>query len=134
MRTYLKVALIVVAVISFGILVKFMMIPMLFVNSATNVVAKTVDANHVLQSYEWFYDVDAQVKSRTQQIEGHMHLVMTEADPEERRRLRLELAAMQQSCRDLTSKYNANSEKMNKGIFRNHGLPASIDMMACEVK
>lgn len=103
------------------------------VNSAGAVVEKTLNSDNVLNNYEWFFDTNAQYESRRGQITAHAGLVKVEQDQKERSRLNMELAAMRQSCRDMAAKYNANSEKANKSIFKSKGLPEALNINTCEV-
>ncbi|CCG43370.1 hypothetical protein [Magnetospirillum molischianum] len=102
------------------------------VNSATGVVNKTLDPNNVIVKYEWFHDANAQYQSRLNQIHGHKALIAGETDKGELQRLRIELAAMQQSCRDLAFRYNANATKTNVGLFQGETLPRLLDATTCE--
>lgn len=95
------------------------------------VVTKTLDTNNVINSYEWFYDVKAQFAARRGQLKSHDHLLASVSDAE-RSRLLIELAAIRQSCRELVAKYNANSEKANKAIFKSQGLPETLPAADCE--
>lgn len=97
------------------------------------VVSKTLETDNILASYEWFYDANAQYDSRRGQIRAHAGLIAAEQDAKERSRLNVELSAMRQSCRDLATKYNANSEKANKSLFKSRGLPEFLPINACEV-
>lgn len=103
------------------------------VNAANGVVSKTINSNNIITNYEWFFDVNAQFDARRGQIRGHHRLIQTEQDNKERSRLNVELAAIQQSCRDLASRYNANSEKMNRSLFKANSLPETLATTACEV-
>ena len=93
---------------------------------------KTLGTDNIISSYEWFYDTNAQFDSRRGQIKAHAALAKAEEDPKERSRLNIELAAMRQSCRDMATKYNANSEKANKSIFKSRGLPETLNINDCE--
>lgn len=95
-------------------------------------VNKTLQTDNIISSYEWFYDVNAQYEARRAQIAGHAKLLAGEQDKQERARLNMELAAMRQSCRDLATKFNANSVKANKSLFKSHNLPESLPITACE--
>ena len=96
------------------------------------VVNKTLQTENILSSYEWFYDTNAQFDSRKSQVKSHAGLLAGEQDAKERSRLNIELSAMRQSCRDLATKYNANSEKANKSIFKSRGLPETLNLNECE--
>lgn len=96
------------------------------------VVTKTMQTDNIIASYEWFHDVNAQYEARRKQIKAHANLVAAETDAKERSRLNIELSAMQQSCRDLATKYNANSEKVNKSVFKGDSLPVALQINSCE--
>lgn len=96
------------------------------------VVSKTLGTDNIISSYEWFYDTNAQFDSRRGQVKAHAELAKVEQDPKERARLNIELGAMRQSCRDMATKYNANSEKANKAIFKSRGLPETLSLNDCE--
>lgn len=96
------------------------------------IISRTLSPDNVITSYEWFYDTNAQFVSRSNQIKAHSEMVKAESDPKERSRLNIELSAVRQSCRDLATKYNANSEKANKMLFRSGDLPQSLSISQCE--
>lgn len=102
------------------------------VNSAGGVLDRTLNADNVLNSYEWFFDTHAQWEARRSQITAHAEMVEQEVDRKERSRLNIELAAMRQSCRDMATRYNAMSEKANKSLFKSRGLPETINPSDCE--
>lgn len=106
----------------------------LFTTVATapgRVITKTLQTDNIIQSYEWFYDVDAAYKARHGQVVQYKSIYQSETDKDEKYRIRTELAAMQQTCRDLATKYNANSEKMNKSIFKGWALPDTLSQSNC---
>jgi len=94
--------------------------------------AKTFDADNMLQNYEWYHDVNGNFLARTAQVRQFKGLLATENDPPEHSRLRMEMAAMQQSCRELARRYNANSAKINRGLFRGASLPENLNSGECE--
>lgn len=102
------------------------------VNSANGVISKTLDSNNVIASYEWFHDVNAQFNARMGQIKGHKKLIEVESDSKEKSRLNIELSSMRQSCRDMAARYNANSQKVNKNIFKGDSLPEMLSLNDCE--
>ncbi len=101
------------------------------VTAPGKVITKTLETNNIIQSYEWFYDVDAAYKARHNQVVQYKSFLISETDKDEKYRVRTELAAMQQTCRDLATKYNANSEKMNKSIFKGWELPKALSYQNC---
>lgn len=96
------------------------------------IVSKTLDADNVITNYEWFHDANGNYLARVSQIKQFKGLAAAETDNQERSRLRIEMAAVQQSCRDLSRRYNANAAKMNRGIFRERSLPDQLNSGDCE--
>lgn len=93
---------------------------------------KTLETNNIIFNYERFFNVNANYKSRVAQIEEYRPLIAGETDPAEKARLRTELSAMKQSCRELANGYNADAGKMNRSLFRDRDLPEQLDVAACE--
>lgn len=96
------------------------------------VVSKTFDADNIITNYEFFHDANNQAKARVGQIKAHKIIIADNTDASEKTRLRIELAAMQQSCRDLVGKYNANATKVNRSIFMGREAPSSLNPQTCE--
>lgn len=96
------------------------------------VISKTFDADNVIAKYEWFYDSYGNWQAKTSQVRQFKGLLAGETDKQEQSRLRVEMAAIQQSCRDLTRRYNANAEKANQSIFMGRGVPPSLNPGDCE--
>ena len=96
------------------------------------VISKTLETNNILTNYEMFHDESQNFSARVAQLTEQRGFLDKEADPAERSRLRMELAAQQQSCRELAADYNANSQKLNRSLFKDRGLPAALDAGQCE--
>jgi hypothetical protein len=96
------------------------------------VVSKTLDTDNIIGNYEWFYDTNAAYTSRLGQIAAHRKLVAGETVAAEKSRLNIELVGMEQTCRDLATKYNANSEKANRALFKSKNLPETLSASACD--
>lgn len=96
------------------------------------IMSKTLDANNVINTYEWYRDAWGNEKAKKSQVGQFKGLLAKETDPAEQRRLRIELAAIQQSCRELIQRYNANANKINKRIFMGTSVPESIDTGDCD--
>lgn len=94
------------------------------------VINKTLETNNIIFNYEWYFDTNAAYTSRVQQIAAHSKLISKSKEPD--KALQIELAAMEQSCRDLVTKYNANSAKFNRAIFKSNDLPPVLDISTCE--
>jgi hypothetical protein len=96
------------------------------------VVQKTLNADNVIQNYEWFHDINNRVMARTAQIKSHRVLVASATDTSEKNRLNIELSAMQQNCRDMVAQYNSNATKTNRSIFMGKTAPADLNPGVCE--
>jgi hypothetical protein len=99
--------------------------------SPLGVLQKTFEPNNIIHTYEWFHDANGAVNARVAQIKSHKKIVSDTTDAAELSRLRIELTAMQQACRDLTNKYNANADKANRSIFQ-RGVPDKLSTSQCE--
>ena len=96
------------------------------------VINRTMETGNIIHNYEWFHDVNAAFKSRVAQITAKKKSLSTETDKPEVIKLRIDLEAMQQSCRDLANKYNANSIKTNVSIFKGQEAPETLNASLCE--
>lgn len=96
------------------------------------VVNRTLDTDNILNNYEMFFDVNGKIEARVNQIEAQKAVLKTESDASERSRLRMELSAMQQSCRSMVTQYNADALKQNRALFKSKNLPSSFDINICE--
>lgn len=95
------------------------------------VIQKTLQTDNIISSYEWYFDTNAQFNARIGQIATHKQILGETTDDAEKSRLRMEMASMQQSCRELAERYNANSMKMNKTIFKDWRLEPALDPAIC---
>lgn len=101
-------------------------------STPSRVITKTLETENVIMNYEWFHDANGNFDSRVSQVKQYKQLLASETDTQERSRLRVDLAAIQQSCRDLSNRYNANAAKLNRGIFRSKNLPEQLNTGDCE--
>lgn len=95
------------------------------------VINKTLETDNIISNYEFFRDANQQFEARVAQAKAHKKILAEETNASEKSRLRIEVAAIQQSCRDLAAKYNANASKMNRNIFR-ADAPDSLSPTLCE--
>ena len=100
--------------------------------TTSGVINRTLDPDNVIAKYEWFHDAHGQYQARVNQIASTSKMYTEEKDPGERSRLRIELAAQRQSCRDLVTRYNANATKTNVSIFQGREAPSSLNINTCE--
>jgi hypothetical protein len=86
--------------------------------------SKIFEPSSVITNYERFHDLRQQFESRKAQIASFKSL-----SPDAN--VRIDLMAIQQSCRSIVSQYNADSTKINKGLFRGASLPETLNMDHC---
>lgn len=97
------------------------------------VVTRTFETDNIIHNYEWFFDYHSEYKSRLSQFQQAREAWQSETDADEKRRLAVEMRAVQSSCRELANDYNANAQKVNRNIFKN-GTPPSLDASECEIR
>lgn len=95
-------------------------------------VSKATDTTKMLQNYEWFYEASNNFTARSAQVRQFKSLLASETEKSEQSRLRIDLAAVQQSCRDLVAKYEAQSGKLHVGYLKSKSLPESLNAKDCE--
>jgi len=124
--------LLIVAIAVFGFILNWVGVIGKIANAPAKIISKTLETDNIIHNYEWFYDVNASYEARFEQVKQFKTFFNEETDKSERSRLRIEMSAMQQTCRELAKKYNANSEKMNRSIFKGWSLPEALSSSACE--
>lgn len=98
----------------------------------SRVISKALNTDNIIHNYELFFDLNAGYTAKTGQIDSYKTLMYGEDDKGELRKLRIEMVAMQQTCRTLVVKYNANAEKLNRKIFKANSLPERLQIANCE--
>jgi hypothetical protein len=98
----------------------------------TKLVSSVLNPNAIITNYEFFHDANNKIKAKVGQINSHKTIVQSNTDASENVRLRIELSAMQQSCRELAGQYNSNATKVNRGIFMGREAPSTIPQTVCE--
>lgn len=96
------------------------------------VVQKALQTDNIIGNYEAFFNRKAAYDARLAQVRGHAKLATLTTDQAELNRLRVELSAMQQSCREIATQYNADARKANRSIFKSGDLPDALSETACE--
>lgn len=134
MKTVLYGAAAIGALLALGIVVQTCSTISAVATAPGRVISKTLDTNNIINNYEWFHDANAAYQARLNQIREFKGYLDKEADASERARLRMEMSAQQQSCRELATRYNANSIKTNRSIFKGREAPEELDPQLCEVK
>ena len=102
------------------------------VSAPSRLVNKTLETGNIIFNYERFFDINANYNARSAQVKQYKGFLASETDHDEKIRLRTEMAAMQQSCRELVTKYSADSEKMNRSLFKDKSLPYTLNISDCE--
>lgn len=97
----------------------------------SRVINKTLETNNIITNYEAFIDIKNNFDARMDQIKTYQTVVEATTDSSEKSRLIVELSAMKQSCRELAARYNANSSKMNRNIFKANNLPETLSIEEC---
>jgi hypothetical protein len=101
-------------------------------SAPSRVLTRTLDTDNIIHNYEWFHDMNGRFRARISQIAAHKKYLEAETHFPEIQRLRIELAGMQQSCRDIATQYNANAVKTNRNIFMGKEAPYNLPERACE--
>lgn len=104
------------------------------VSAPGRVISRTLETDNIISTYERFHDRYGVYKSRISQIASQERTIkdLGEVEVREKVKLRQELEAMRQSCRDLANAYNADSIKTNRSIFKGRDAPAELDAVACD--
>lgn len=132
MSTFRTVALCVVGLLAVPLAVGAYSTFTTVATAPSRVINKTLETDNIVFNYERFFDVSANFTSRAAQVKQYKGFLATETDQTEKVRLRTEMAAMQQSCRELATKYNADSQKMNRSLFKDKDLPYTLNIAECE--
>lgn len=131
-KTFKYLLISVLALCVVGLVLSFASSAMKVATAPAKILSKTLETDNIINSYEWFFDVNAQYEARMGQVKQFKSFYEREEDSSEKQRLRIDMSAVQQSCRDLTEKYNADSQKMNKSIFKGWSLPDYLNQSTCE--
>lgn len=112
------------------------------VNSVNKVVDKTLDANNILQNYEFFkqqYEdylaLKSTIEMSNKELEDFKSQLPKErdkwdnADKNEFARLQTNLSGQKQQLNNIISEYNAKSKMQNRNLFKSKDLPDSLDMV-----
>lgn len=97
-----------------------------------NVARETLRTHNIINNYEWFHDAAGQFTARTRQVAERRGWLEAETNVAEKIRLRTELGAISQACRDLVAQYNANATKSNRSLFMGRDVPINLDAGLCQ--
>lgn len=82
-------------------------------------------------TYSKFYDFHQAHISNMSRIESYRNSYNEAKTDDERSRTKVELNAVQQTCRELVAKYNADSSKIQMDMFKSKNLPYRLDVASC---
>lgn len=102
-------------------------------NTATGVVNRTLNPDNVIATYEGFHDRWKAFEARKEQIKSYQFVVDSSEGPAKIQAV-VEQQAMMQSCRDIAAKYNSDSAKINRNIFKGRSAPAELNSQECNSK
>jgi hypothetical protein len=100
------------------------------VSAPGRVIQETLKTNNIINNYEMFFDLNAGYERRVADIQSQK-LMLDGATGDELNRLKIELVGLQQTCRDLVTRYNAASEKENRSLFKANKLPEQLEITTC---
>lgn len=100
-------------------------------SAPARVIQRTMNTSNIVNQYDYFFRTEAEYRARVSSIAAHKRLLADETNNAERSRLRIELAGMQQNCREMATSYSNRSIQLDRGIFRDWRLPESLDQGAC---
>lgn len=104
------------------------------ITKSVSLLDKATNTDKMLANYEWFYEASNNYTARVSQIRAQATMLDKETDKVEKHQLRIELSAIQQTCRDLVAKYEANSGKLHVGYLKSKSLPESLNARQCETE
>ena len=125
---------ILIAVTVFSTVLKMCTAP---IESAGNIVSKTVDVDNVIYNYEWFknqYEAYGAITTKINKAEQDFKDFNTQAGPRkewtfedkgESARLGSIASGLKYQRADLVAEYNARSKMVNRSIFKS-GVPYSL--------
>lgn len=109
------------------------------INTAYEITNKTLDADNVLQNYEWFkqqYEDYIAIDKKINNAEQATKLFEESAgdrkdwtfeDKTEHARLNTITTGLKQQKEDIISEYNARSKMQNRALFKSKDLPFQLD-------
>lgn len=144
MKKLFKISGVCLLIILIPITVKLIFFPSHVADKAIDtsykIVDKTLDADNVLQNYEFFKQQYQDYKSlvssiemSTKQIEQYKlqlpkdRVQWSEADKNELDRLNIVLLGQKQQLNNIISEYNAKSKMQNRSLFKTKELPYELE-------
>ena len=97
--------------------------------SARDISRKTLNADNVIYNYEHFFDLHAQVKNGiTAATNAAMGFNLVKGDEAKNNKI-TEFNGAVKFTRTVIEQYNADSKKMNRTVFKDWRLPATLDVV-----
>lgn len=101
------------------------------ISAPGRVLRETLQTQNIIDNYELFFDLNAGFERRVADINSYREL-LNDATGDEATRLRIEFKGLQQTCRDIATRYNAASAKQNRAVFKSSDLPYTLNLASCE--
>lgn len=120
----------ILAVIVFILVIGFIGTATSILSAPGRVIQETLKTNNIINNYEMFFDLNAGYERRVADIQSQK-LMLEGATGAELNRLKIELTGLQQTCRDLVTRYNAATEKENRSLFKANKLPEQLEIATC---
>ena len=109
-----------------------------FLFRPAEVIEKVTEPNRIINTYEWFFNTEASIKSYASQIQvakeqietfkkDHTNLDSYE-NSTELARLQAVLQGLKNQLITTVNSYNANAQNLTRGVFKDWRLPASIEI------
>jgi len=137
-----KIGILIVILAVFGIVMKVVLFPLWFVgtvaDSGKKIIEKTIDADNVINNYEWFKQtheniiaIDGKITNAEMDLSNFNAAAgprkeWTFEDKNEFSRLMSVATGLRNHREDVKSKYNARSKMLNRKLFKDKNLPHQI--------
>jgi hypothetical protein len=142
MKHFVKIVIGIVVLSTLGVLGKVVLYPIFVANKAVEtgyeITEKTLDADNVLQNYEWFkmqYEDYVAINSKINNAEVAAESFRESAgdrkewtfeDKTEDARLQTIVTGLKQQREDIIAEYNAKSKMQNRNLFKDKNLPDQL--------
>jgi len=96
-------------------------------NTVRGISSRTLNATHVLDRYEYFYDTYSEIKAKVNIYNSYKDQ-MNDASGDEKTRLSVERNGIFSYVQTVAGDYNANSRELNNALFKADDLPYQIEV------
>lgn len=96
-------------------------------NTVRGVSSRTLNADHVLDRYEYFYGTYTEVKAKVNIYNSYKDQ-FAEATGDDKTRLNIERNGIYSYLQTVVGDYNANSRELNNALFKAEDLPYQLEV------